>query len=128
MIDPVSLGIAAAVLLASKFGENMAEQAATSSWRAVTQLRELIAGKFGSNAESHAALAELERNPSAANQVAAAEVIDAAAGNDPAFATALQQLVNSAVQNETINTFVANAYDNARQVNINGDNSGSINL
>ncbi|MFC9995905.1 hypothetical protein [Nocardia sp. NPDC127526] len=128
LVDPVSLGIAAAALLASKFGERISEQAATSSWHAIGQLRELIARKFGRDPEIPRALAELERNPTLENQVAAAEVIDGAVRTDPSFAAALQQLVDSARQDTSIDVFVANAYDQARQVNIRGDNTGTINL
>lgn len=128
MVEPVSLGIAAAALLASKFGEGLAKDAGSSSWRALTHLREFIGEKFGRGPETTTALAELERDPTPENQVAAAEVITAAARTDPGFAVALQQLVDAARQDTTIDMFVAHAYDQAKQVNIRGDNTGTINL
>jgi hypothetical protein len=128
MVEPVSLGLAAAVLLASKFGEGLAKDAGSSSWRAITGLRELIAHKLGRGRETPAALVELETDPSPPNLVAAGEVIDAAARTDPAFAAALRQLVDTARQNHTVEVFVAHAYDQAKQVNIRGDNHGPITM
>ncbi|MFI7664852.1 hypothetical protein [Nocardia sp. NPDC049526] len=129
MIDPVSLGIAAAALLASKFGEQLAQTTAASSLHAVTRLRELIAKKFSSDeGETPTALAALDQDPTPQNQVAAAEVITSAARSDPGFAADLQHLVATARQDRTVEAFIANAYDTAKQVNIRGDNTGTINI
>ena len=126
MIDPVSLGIAAAALLASKFGEELAQTAAAGSWHAVTRVRELIADKFGR--ETPTALAALDQDPTPENQVAAAEVITSSVRSDPGFAAELQHLVATARQDRTVEAFIANAYDSAKQVNIHGDNTGTINI
>ncbi|QBS41320.1 hypothetical protein [Nocardia sp. CS682] len=127
-MDPISLGIAAAALMASKYGEELANHAASSSWGAVTRLRELISRKFGDGSESPSALAELERSPTPENQVAAAAVIDGAARNDPGFATELQRLVTAARQDQSVAAIIANASDTAKQANIGRDNLGTINL
>ncbi|MEV5837553.1 hypothetical protein [Nocardia sp. NPDC052112] len=128
MIDPVSLGIAAAALLASKFGEQLAQTAAAGSWHAVTRLRELIAEKFGGDAETPTALAALDQDPTPENQMAAAEVITSAIRSDPVFAAELRHLVATAKQDRTVEAFIATAYDTAKQVNIRGDNTGTINI
>jgi uncharacterized protein (UPF0210 family) len=125
-VDPISLGVAAAALLASKFGEGLAKDAGSSSWHAITRLGELITEKFGHNSETPSALAELERDPSPENQAAVAEVIDAAALSDPGFAGALRQLVTAARVDQKVDTIIANAYDNAKQTIIGGDVTGDI--
>ncbi|MEV5835573.1 hypothetical protein [Nocardia sp. NPDC052112] len=128
MVDPVSLGIAAAALLASKFGEGFAQDAGTSSWQAVSRLREVIAKKLGRGGETIAALAVLAENPTPQEQVAAAELVAEAARSDPDFGREVQRLVATARQDRAIEAFVANAYDEAKQVNVRGDNTGTINL
>ncbi|WP_433521612.1 hypothetical protein ACQPZ2_30480 [Nocardia pseudovaccinii] len=128
MVDPVSLGIAAAALLASKFGEGFAQDAGTSSWQAVSRLREVIAQRLGRGSETPRAIAILAENPTPQDQVAAAELVAEAARSDPNFAREVHRLVATARQDRAIEAFVANAYDEAKQVNIRGDNTGTINL
>ncbi|MBU3067825.1 hypothetical protein KO481_40720 [Nocardia sp. NEAU-G5] len=127
-MDPVSLGIAAAALLASKFGEGLAKDAGSSSWRAVTGLRELIAKKFRHGTETSTALSESTPGADPQQQAAAAVMIDAAARTDSGFAADLRRLIDTARTDATVEVFLANAYDQARQVNIRGDNTGTINL
>ncbi|MEU0506278.1 hypothetical protein [Nocardia sp. NPDC005998] len=128
MVDPVSLGVAAVALMASKFGDEFASAAATSSWRAVRRLREVIAGKFGHAPETGTAIAALSETSTLQDRTAAAELIASAARSDPEFAAEVQRLVATARQDRAIETFVAQAYDNAKQVNIRGDNIGTISL
>lgn len=127
-VDPVSLGIAVAALLASKFGEQLAQDAGASSWRAVTRLRAAVAAKFGhvAGTDSGAVMRDDDAVPEV--REVSAEAITAAARSDPAFAAELQRLVTVARQDRSIEAFVANAYDTAKQVNIRGDNTGTINL
>lgn len=127
-MDPVSLGIAAAALLASKFGEGLAQNAGTTSWQAVTRLREVIAKKLGRGPQAPAALAVLDEHSTRHDQLAAAELVTEAVRSDSDFAREVKRLVATARQDQAIEAFVANAYDEARQVNIRGDNTGTINL
>lgn len=128
MVDPVSLGIAAAALLASKFGEGFAKDAGASSWHAVSRLREVIAEKLGHWSETHAAPVALAETPALPDQTAAAELIAAAARSDPGFAREVERLVATARQDRAVEAYVAHAYDSAKQINIRGDNIGTINL
>lgn len=127
-MDPVSVGVAAAVLLASKFGEGFAQDAGASSWDAVNRLRQAIAQKFRGDSETERAVVALEASPIAENRSEVATRITAAVRTDPIFATEVGRLVAAAQADPNVNSFVAQAFDEARQVNIRGDNSGSINL
>ncbi len=126
IMDPVTLGLAASALLASKFGEGLAKDAGSSTWRAITGLREVIAKKFGHGPETPTALVALEPGASSEEQAAAAEVIDDAVRTDPGFAAAVRQLVDTAREDKTVEVIVANAYDQAKQLNIHGGNTGTI--
>lgn len=127
-MDPVSVGVAAAVLLASKFGEGFAQDAGASSWDAVNGLRQAIARKFRGDTETENAVAALEVSPIAENRAVVATRITGAVRTDPIFATEVERLVSAARADPSVNSFVAQAFDEARQVNIRGDNSGPISL
>lgn len=127
-MDPVSVGIAAAVLLASKFGEGFAQDAGASGWNAVSRLRSVIAQKFRGDAETERAVVALEAAPVAENRSDVAARITTAVRADPVFAAEVERLVSSAREDPSMDSFVAQAFDDARQVNIRGDNRGSINL
>jgi hypothetical protein len=47
---------------------------------------------------------------------------------DPRFAAEVERLVVAAREDRAAEVFVAAAFDQARQVNVRGDNSGTINL
>ncbi|MFC9433476.1 hypothetical protein [Nocardia sp. NPDC057030] len=125
-MDPVSLGIAAAALLASKFGEELAKDAGASTSRAIGRLRELVAARFRDEPETLTALTTSADTPQARAMVA--DRVAAVAGRDPGFADDVQRLVSAARRDRTAEVFVAQAFDDARQVNIHGDNTGTINL
>ncbi len=128
MVDPVSLSVAATALLASKFGEGFAKDAGSSSWHAVGRLREVIARKLGHGSEISTAVAGLDENTTPQLRAGAAELIASAIESDPGFAHEVQLLVATARQDRKAETFIANAYDNAKQLNIHGGNSGTINF
>ncbi|MGF6889609.1 hypothetical protein ABIA39_009060 [Nocardia sp. GAS34] len=127
-MEPISIAVAAAALLASKFGEGFAKDAGASGWRAVARLREVTAQKFGHGSEKSAAVLALSTNPSSQAQITVAESIAAAARSDPDFAAEIHNLVEIAQEDPMIEAFVAKAYDNAKQLNIRGDNTGTINF
>ncbi len=126
-MDPVSLGIAAAALLASKFGEGLAKDAGESAWKAVGRLRELVAAKFRDDREILTARAA-SVDPMLAGQSVMADRVTAAIRRDPAFGSDVERLVTAARQDRTVEVFVAQAFDDAKQINIRGDNSGTINV
>ncbi|MBY8857103.1 hypothetical protein K7711_11495 [Nocardia sp. CA2R105] len=127
-MEPVSLGIAAAALLASKFGEGFAKDAGGSAWKAVERLREVVAAKLHIHPGSGTATTTVETTPSAGDPSTVAAGISAVAAADPRFAAEVERLVTVARQDRAVDVFVAQAFDQARQVNIRGDNVGTINL
>lgn len=128
-MEPVTVGAAAAALLASKFGEGFAKDAGTSAWNAVKKLRELIAGKFKGDKDSERALARLAAEPhDAAHRTIVAQRIAEAAATDGHFGSNLAELVALAREDSATRAVFAEATDNAKQVNIGGDNFGAISL
>ncbi|MFI1912861.1 hypothetical protein [Nocardia sp. NPDC020380] len=127
-MEPVSLGIAAAALLASKFGEGFAEDVGQSAWNAIKRLGEVVAARLRSEPAAQAAVATMITAPTPENKMAVAAQITAAARSDASFAAQIDQLVSEARREQVVDTFVAQAFDSAKQVNIRGDNSGTINL
>ncbi|MGN2639125.1 hypothetical protein ACTD5D_23770 [Nocardia takedensis] len=125
MVDPVSLGVAAAAVLAAKYGEELAGRAADGSVAAVARLRELVLRRLGRGARP---VAELERSPTEENRAAAAEAIDAAARTDPDFAAELHQVLALARREDSVATIIATVSGNAKQVTIARDNHGTINM
>ncbi|MFB8274475.1 hypothetical protein [Nocardia colli] len=125
-MDPVSLGIAAAALLASKFGEELAKDAGASASRAVGRLRELVTARFREEPETLTALTTSAETAQA--RAVVAERVGTVAGHDPGFAGEVERLVTAARRDRAAEVFVAQAFDDAKQVNIRGDNTGTINL
>jgi len=126
-MDPVSLGIAAAALLGSKFGEELAKDAGGSAWKALGQLRELVTARLREGRETRTALTASTQELTQSQSVIA-DHITGVARRDPQFAAQVERLVTAARQDSTVEMFVAQAFDDAKQVNIRGDNSGTINL
>lgn len=128
-MDPVTVGLAASVLLASKFGEGFAGKAGESTWAALGKLWKLVADKLAGNPEGTAALDSLAVQPqSTERQRAVAEKITAAVRADASFASEAADLVTLARRNPQAEILVATAFDSAKQVNIAGDNFGAITL
>ncbi|MEV0298335.1 hypothetical protein [Nocardia sp. NPDC050710] len=128
MVDPVSIGIAVAALLASKFGEGLAQEASGSAWAATRRIRELLAGRFRGDEDGETAIANLQENPTSDLQANVAARVAAAATADSAFGAELARLVMSARRDPGVDNFVAQAFDHAKQVNVRGDNSGPITM
>jgi hypothetical protein len=59
--------------------------------------------------------------------VIATRITDAASA-DSAFRTEIEHLMALARQDRVTGAVIAHAYDNAKQLNIHGDNHGAINL
>ncbi|MGY1984299.1 hypothetical protein [Nocardia gipuzkoensis] len=127
-MEPVSIGIAAAVLLASKFGESFAQDAGESGWNAVKRLQAVIAAKFRGDAETESAITALVEAPTEDRQSEVATRITSAVRADDVFGAELERLVALARQDNVVSGFLAQAYDHAKQLNIRGDNFGQINL
>lgn len=128
MVEPVTMGIAAAALLASKFGERFATDAGESAWTSIKNLKELIAAKFKGDNETETAVAALTNGPNEDAQATVVARISEAARVDSVFRHELERLLTLARQDPATDRFVAQAFDNAKQVNFRGDNLGQINL
>jgi hypothetical protein len=128
VVDPVTVGVAAAVLLASKFGEGFAKDAGGSAWNATKRLREVVVAKFKGDPEAETAVATLATAPTEEATATVARMIAAAMQADANFGSEVEQLVAHAGEVKGGESFVAQAFEHAKQVNIRGDNSGQINL
>lgn len=128
VVDPVSVGIAAAALLATKFGEELARGAGEGAWSAVKRLRETIAAKFRGDRETESAIDTLGQAPTDEVRSLVTRRITDAVRADPDFGSRVEQLVLLARREPALDTFVAQAFDNAKQVNIRGDNLGPITM
>ncbi|GAB3207988.1 hypothetical protein [Nocardia tengchongensis] len=127
-MDPISIGFAAAVLLASKFGETIAADAGESTWTAVKRLHAAILAKFHDDPESETSVAALIADPAPTTQAQVARLIDEAAREDAEFGSELVQLIAEARQNETINRAVVQSFDQSKQTVFLGDNKGQITI
>jgi hypothetical protein len=119
-VDPVSIGIATAALLGNKAMEEFATSAGTAAWQAVQRLGTAVRARLSPRASQ-----ALDQRGAQAQVVVAGEV-EQAVRADPAFGTELAGLIAEAGRDKQLAGVMAVAYDNARQVNIAGDNSGPI--
>ncbi|MEH1129434.1 hypothetical protein [Micromonospora sp. CPCC 206061] len=120
-MEPVSIGIAVAALLGTKAAEEFAAHAGSRAWQAVQQLGSAVRSRL--SPRGTAALDRIGEGDEGA--IVAAEV-GAAASIDPEFHRSLEALLTEAGQSPRLATVMAVARDNAKQVNIGGDNSGPI--
>ncbi|MBY8862280.1 hypothetical protein K7711_37815 [Nocardia sp. CA2R105] len=127
-MDPISLGVAAAALVATKFGEQFAKDAGDTAWHAVERLRNLVTDRFRREPEIGSAITALTDAPTLEAQAVVAQRIADTAREDSGFASEIDGLVTAARQNRPVEIVVAQAFDDARQVNVHGDNTGTINI
>ena len=145
-MDPVSIGIATAALLGNKAAEEFATGAGTAAWQAVQRLGAAVRARLSSRAsqaldQAGASKADQAGASQALDQAGASQALDHAGAEptavvaaeveravraDPAFGAELAGLIAEAGRDRHLAGVMAVAYDNARQVNIAGDNSGPI--
>ncbi|WP_433662707.1 hypothetical protein ACQPW1_11490 [Nocardia sp. CA-128927] len=128
MFDPVSLGIAAAALLATKFGEEFAKDAGASTWSAVKRLRTAVGEKFRNDEETTIVLENLPANPTPQMKELLSARISQAAANDERFRSELVGALTTLEQTPSGERFLAQAFDDSKQINIGGDNYGTISI
>ncbi|WP_280235992.1 hypothetical protein [Nocardia cyriacigeorgica] len=128
MVDPVSIGAAAVVLLATKYGEGVAQSAAAGTLPVLGRLRERVAARFRDEPDTTAAVARLDTESSHADRAVVAARIDEVAAADPGFRAEVQQLLSVARHDSVVGAHIAQAFDQAKQVNIHGDHHGDIHL
>jgi hypothetical protein len=116
-VDPITVGTAVATLLGTKAVEEFGKQAGAKAWEAVRKLSSLVHSRLSPQAAK-----ALEQG----NRTEAAAEIDALATADPELSALLEALVAEASHSPQLATIIATARDNAKQVNIGGNNSGAI--
>jgi hypothetical protein len=126
-MDPISVGAAVAALIAAQAVGGFATEAGTRAWDAVQRMAGSIRARLSPRGKQ--ALAELEAgrpDPSAVDILA--DEVQVAVVADPTLREMLENLIEQAEESRSIAAVIAVARDNARQVNIGGDNSGTINM
>lgn len=124
-MEPITIGLAAAALLATKFGEGMAQNAGESVWGAV---KAVLAKKFHADDEVTQMLESAEITPSRENLTILTQRIVDASSTDEQFRDELAELL-SKVPHNSLTNISAQAYDNAKQAIITGGTSiGTLNL
>ncbi|MEV0296406.1 hypothetical protein [Nocardia sp. NPDC050710] len=121
-MELISLGIAVAATLTSRNGQGSSE----GTRDAVERLREVITSRFDTDPETGASVAVSGADPTGKGWGVLAERITTEARADPDFADEIRGLVAVIRRDRAMKGFLAQAFDNARQVNIGGDNLGTI--
>lgn len=114
-MDPGTIALAVATLLATKAAEGAAAEAGKTSWGGLTRLVNSVRSRFSNDREVMAALDRLDANPE--SQVRAREVakllrprLEANSG----LAAELENLVEQAKGDSQLITFITQVQDDAR--------------
>lgn len=129
-MDPATMAVAAAALVAKKAAETIAGEAGESGWAGMKRLYDLIWNKLSGKPEAAAALDALEAAPDdEASRTAVAGAIEQAVRHDPGFAGELEQLVGDAQRNQAVGHIVNQIAGNVgKMVNVEGDVHGGMNF
>lgn len=126
-MDPVTIAAAAVALAGTNAVAGFATQAGTQAWEALQKALVMIRTRL--SPRGRRALASIEAGQQQPSDIeAASEEIARLAESDVSFREALTALLELAGQSKPVAAVIAVARDNARQVNIGGDYSGTINL
>jgi transcriptional regulator len=126
-MDPMTVGAAVAALIGAQAVDGFAAEAGTRAWDAVQSMAGSIRARLSSRGKQ--ALTELEagrHDPSTVDILA--DEVQVAVVADPTLREILENLIAQAEESRSHAAVIAVARDNARQVNIGGDNSGTINM
>jgi hypothetical protein len=126
-MDPMSVGAAVAALIGAQAVGGFATEAGTRAWDAVQRMAGSIRARLSPRGKQ--ALAELEagrHDPSTVDILA--DEVQVAVVADPTLREILENLLTQAEESRSLAAVIAVARDNVRQVNIGGDNSGTINM
>ncbi|MDG4834843.1 hypothetical protein O7627_36865 [Solwaraspora sp. WMMD1047] len=126
-MDPISIGVAVVALLGAKAAEGFATQAGSQAWQAVQRLGALVRGPV-----SPIAADALERLQNGAHdeEMESLLVGELAASfqREPALKASVEAILDEVKESPALATIMAVARDSAKQVNIGGNNTGSISL
>ena len=111
-MDPVSVGSAAAVLLATKGGGALAGEGGKAAWVGLGRLVALVRGKFAGDRPAGRALEEAQAHPNDPVLVQRlAETLVQHGDRDPGFLQALAQLVEEARRDPVVGPAVVQVND-----------------
>jgi hypothetical protein len=114
-MDPATLALTAAGLLATKALEAAGGKAGEAGWAALGRIREAIWSKFRGDSEVTETLDRLEAKPdSQARTAEVAEVLQPRLEADPQLVAELTRLVEAAKAEPQTAAFVTTVQDNAR--------------
>ena len=126
-MDPVTIAAAAVALAGTNAVAGFATQAGAQAWEELQKALVMIRTRL--SPRGRRALASIEAGQHQPSDIeAASEEIARLAESDVSFREALTALLELAGQSKPVAAVIAVARDNARQVNIGGDYSGTINL
>src|SRR5262249_17841641 len=109
-------------------GGELAASAGKDTWTGLKRLRELVVQKFAGNLQAETEVAQLAVEPSDAARSAVTQRISDAAAADEAFAAERAELITALRADPAVTVVLARAADQAKQVNIGGDNFGQISM
>ena len=113
-MDPATLALTTAGLVAKKALEAAGEQAGTTGWQALGRIAQTIRGWFTGDQDATETLDRLEAKPeSQARTAELAEVLQSRLEADPRLVAELTRLVEQAKADPQTASFVTNVQDNA---------------
>lgn len=115
-MDPATLAIAAAGVIAKALAEAASSEAGKGLWAGTRKVYERVRGKFTNDEAVGQALDELDAAPAdGARQKKLAEVLEPKLQGDQAFAQELHQLIETCREgNSERAQFITHLYDNAK--------------
>ncbi len=130
-MDPATVAIAAASLIATKLAEAAAGKAGEGLWAGITSIYDRVRDRLKGDPDGQEALERLEAKPqSQARTAELAEVLQERLERDPDFTKELVELVEQAQADPKTASFVTTVRDNAlvgRITNI-GSVGGNVQL
>ncbi len=113
-MDPVSVGMAVAALLAKQAAEGLGGEAGKGAWGGMKRLYGLVRQRFASHRETQASLERLETDPDhEEHQRAVAQAIAAQAQADRTFGQELEELVTDAQRHPDVGPIVTQVFGQA---------------
>jgi hypothetical protein len=114
-MDPASLAITVAILIAKRAVEAAAGEAGKGMWASIAKLHDTLRVKFRGDSDVEETMERLEAKPtSEARASELAEVLQSRFQADPGLAAELLRLVEEAQANPTAASFVTTVRDNAQ--------------
>ena len=128
-MDPATLSITAVALVGTSFGTGFGKEAGKNAWEAIKKVTGTVVDRLSIHDHGRRVLAELEASPDdPAKRAVVVDYLRRDIEADEEFAAQLGRLVTAVQSSEEGRTLIAHATGEAKQVNVVGDNFGSINF